>query len=255
MSGAQSSCMHEYVFTAEYEQGADPLTDVFIAHPQLVGTALRVSVSSAGLWRVDRYSGPEPALERLLDVVTDPAVCNECLGEHPACTVRGEHEVVQDDAERRLVYSYADEGRDCHSVPYAAGRTLGDGVLFDAHRRGNVYEWRVLVPGEAGAGDLFDRLQDGLPEGVTVSLTEAGSPSGPRGLRADPVGLSPDQREAIETAVALGYYGTPREASLREVADALDLPKSTLRYRLRRAERRLTDAVFGDTGRLRPAAD
>lgn len=238
--------MREYVFAAEYERGADPLMDVFIENPTLVGRALRVSVSNAGLWRVDRFVGSTDTLERLEAVVTDPSVCNECLGDHPGCTYDSEYEVVADEPESRLVYAYTAGGRYCHSVPHIVSRTFGEGPLFDARRRGNVYEWRVLLPGDAAGGEVFDRLQDGLPDGVSLSLKQVGTPSSWSAVDISRRDLSHDQRRAIETAVDLGYYGTPRAASLGAVADALDIPKSTLRYRLRRAEQWLTEQVFGE---------
>lgn len=51
--------------------------------------------------------------------------------------------------------------------------------------------------------------------------------------------LSVDQREALHTAVTHGYYETPRQVDLSALADYLDIPRSTLSYRLRRAEAEL----------------
>lgn len=239
--------MREFIFAAEYERGADPLMDVFIDYPDLVGRALRVSVSSTGLWRVDRFTGPSEALERLEAVVTDPTVCNECLGVHPNCSYESEYEVLEDGSESRLVYAYTSGGRYCHSVPHLVARTLGEGPLFDARRRGNVYEWRVLLPGETAGGEVFDRLQDGLPDGVSLSLKQVGTPSSWSTVDVPKSTLAHDQRRAIEVAIDLGYYEMPRAASLGEVADALDIPKSTLRYRLRHAEQWMTEQVFSET--------
>lgn len=55
-----------------------------------------------------------------------------------------------------------------------------------------------------------------------------------------------DQRRAVETAVGLGYYETPRAASLGDIADVLDVPKSTLRYRFWNTEQWTTEQVFGE---------
>lgn len=239
-------CMREYVFTAEYESGADEVMDVFIEYSGLEGWALRVAVSNSGLWRVDRFVGPTSALDALEQVMTDSAVCNECLGEYPDCSIDTEYEVVRENEECRLVYSYAPNDGYCHSIPYLVSETVGEGPLFDARRRDNQYEWRILLPGDTGGGEVFDRLQAGLPKGVSVSLTQVGTPSSWSTADTVMTTLPSDQRQAIETAVELGYYETPRGASLGAVATALDLPKSTLRYRLRRAEERLTESVFGD---------
>ncbi|WP_438267350.1 helix-turn-helix domain-containing protein [Halomarina litorea] len=238
--------MREFVFAARYERGADSLMDVFISYPDLVGRALRIAGSSAGLWRVDRLVGPEDALNEVERVMTDHSVCNECLGEHPGCTIEGEYEVVAEGDESRLVYAYTSGGRYCHSIPFFTTQTVGNGALFDARRRENVYEWRVLLPGETKGGEIFDQLQDGLPKGVDISLSQVGSPSAWPSADLSQKNLPSDQRRAIEAAVECGYYGTPREASLGDVAAALDLPKSTLRYRLRRAEEWLTNTVFSE---------
>ena len=40
----------------------------------------------------------------------------------------------------------------------------------------------------------------------------------------------------MTTAVEHGYYETPREIDLSELAEKLDVPRSTLTYRVRRAE-------------------
>lgn len=238
--------MREYILTAEYDWGADPLMDVFISHSNLVGRALRVAASSAGLWRVDRFVGPDDALDKVERVMTDHSVCNECLGEHPGCTIDGEYEVVADERGGRFIYSYSSGGRYCHSIPFFTTQTVGNGALFDARRRGNVYEWRILLPGDTMGGEVFDRLQDGLPEGVELSLKQVGAPSAWLNADISQMDLPHNQRQAIEAAVECGYYETPREASLGDVADELDLPKSTLRYRLRRAERWLTNSVFSE---------
>lgn len=56
--------------------------------------------------------------------------------------------------------------------------------------------------------------------------------------------LTPRQREVVETAHGLGYYEVPREATATEVADRLDLDRSTVTEHLQRAERRLVSAVL-----------
>jgi hypothetical protein len=235
--------MREYTFTAKYGRGADAVMDVFIDYPDLLGTALNITASSAGLWRVDRLAGPSPALDAAEAVFTDKSVCNECLGEHGKCDISGEYEVVTESPTSRVLYSYADNGTYCHSVPFIAHRTFGDGLLFDAQRRANVYEWRVLMPGDPPIGDLFNELVDGLPERVFVSLSQVGTPSAWGVPTASLDDLSHEQRRALEAAVRQGYYATPRDASLGDIADQLGLPKSTLRYRLRRAEAWLTETT------------
>ncbi|MFW5965438.1 MAG: helix-turn-helix domain-containing protein [Halodesulfurarchaeum sp.] len=56
--------------------------------------------------------------------------------------------------------------------------------------------------------------------------------------------LTDKQRQAITAAVAAGYYATPRETSLGELADRLDISKSALSQRLKAAESKLVNAAF-----------
>jgi predicted DNA binding protein len=137
-------------------------------------------------------------------------------------------------------YSHSRNVSYCHSVPYFAVTTLGDGLLFDAQRRGSRYEWRVLAPDDAPVGELYDALRDGLPEGRTVTLRQVGTPTRWGEHVTTIADLPYEQRRALEVAVSMGYYETPRDASLGDIAAALGVAQSTLRYRLRRAEAWLT---------------
>ncbi|UPV75861.1 helix-turn-helix domain-containing protein [Halorussus limi] len=48
--------------------------------------------------------------------------------------------------------------------------------------------------------------------------------------------LSPRQREALVTAVEMGYYRIPRDATTAEIADELGVERRTVEEHLRRAE-------------------
>lgn len=54
------------------------------------------------------------------------------------------------------------------------------------------------------------------------------------------------QREAVTMAVAAGYYASPRETSLDELADNLDISKSALSQRLNTVESKLATSAFAD---------
>ena len=63
--------------------------------------------------------------------------------------------------------------------------------------------------------------------------------------------LSPEQRAALEAAVEHGYYETPREVTVDDLATRLEIPRSTLTYRLRRAEAYLAESYASENGFLR----
>lgn len=105
----------------------------------------------------------------------------------------------------------------------------------------------MLVPAERNVDTLHQRFREDLPDGVSLTIRRIGTPE--RWLHAkrpqSGTDLSFEQREAIETARRLGYYDHPRKVTMEDVAAELDLPLTTLRYRLRRAEAWATATALG----------
>lgn len=56
--------------------------------------------------------------------------------------------------------------------------------------------------------------------------------------------LTDTQREALVVAYERGYFNSPREASLEDVAEELGITQQSLSSRLRRGHRRLIDATL-----------
>jgi len=56
--------------------------------------------------------------------------------------------------------------------------------------------------------------------------------------------ITEKQREAVAKAVAEGYYSTPRETSVEELAAAFDISTSALSQRLNAVESKLATAAF-----------
>jgi len=239
--------MREYVFLLEYDRGVHPVRDVFIDHPSVVATALDVSIAHDGGWRVERVTGPEHALDAVESVYFDEQ-CNDCTHPTSACDTTLSYRVIERDRTTRTIYRHVTDMSYCSSLGYLALRSLGDGLVFDTTQRGPYYEWRVLVPSERNV-DAFQRaLREDLPAGVSLDLRRAASPDRWLHARQPSSGLSLpyEQREAIETARRIGYYEHPREATLETVAAELDVPLTTLRYRLRRAEAWATEFALAE---------
>jgi predicted DNA binding protein len=55
----------------------------------------------------------------------------------------------------------------------------------------------------------------------------------------DPYALTPKQRDAVLTAVRLGYYNTPRDATLDTLAEVYGVSKAAIHNRLAGAERKI----------------
>lgn len=227
--------MREFVFAVEYDVGHDPVMDVFIEHPRTLSKTVACSATAESVWRIDRISGPPSALETLDTLLLDPERCPECLATHD-CHPTKHVEVLARDATSRTIYTHLSDVDGCHSLPYLAAEHLGDGPFYEAKRRGERYEWRILLPDETRVGGLYDAIRDGLPEGLRLSLTHLRTPTHWADGALTAADLPYEQREALETAVERGYYETPRETDLETLADGLGIPRSTFQYRLRRAE-------------------
>ena len=85
-----------------------------------------------------------------------------------------------------------------------------------------------------GRHELQDIVADLRETGATVRLQrlvdlDSGAAAG---SRVDDTPVTDKQREAIRTAYELGYYETPRESDLGDVADELGISKSAASQRL-----------------------
>lgn len=227
--------MQEFVFTVTYDRGSDPIADVFIDYPNVVMTSLSCSVTANSIWYLNRITGPAAALDRLDDVFLDPTHCNECL-DAQRCDTEWTYELLSSGETSRTVYAYGTDGDDCHSIPVLGVTHLGDGLFYDAERRGDQYRWRILVPDDAQVGDLYDTINDGLRDGLRLQLNHLTEPTRWGDTVVSLSGIPHEQRSVLREAVERGYYETPRAVTTQELADELDIPQSTVQYRLSRAE-------------------
>lgn len=227
--------MREFVITLEYESGVDPVADVFIEHSGVLSKSIACSVAGNVMWRLDRISGPAAAIDRLEHLLLDTERCNECPN-RPACRSHHEYEMLARDGTSCTLYTYRSAIDRCLMVPSLAAEYLGDGLLYETQRKTNQYEWRILMRNDANVGRLYDALQAELPERISVSLSHLTEPTHWTDKAISVTKLPHEQREALKLAVEYGYYQTPRETSLNELAETVDIPQSTLQYRLQRAE-------------------
>lgn len=102
--------------------------------------------------------------------------------------------------------------------------------------------WQVSFAGERGEIEpALDGVREDANADVTVErITAAGDAHRPeRQRRLDT--LTPTQRKVFELAREEGYYEWPRGTSTRDLADELDVSKTTLLEHLRKAESKLLD--------------
>lgn len=104
--------------------------------------------------------------------------------------------------------------------------------------------WPVFFPGDrAEMEEMLEELREEMDADITVtrnmSARGGGTTHSENVLRGDR--LSKRQREVFEFARQRGYYEWPRNVSTRELAEEMDISKTTLLEHLRKAESKLLD--------------
>lgn len=107
-------------------------------------------------------------------------------------------------------------------------------------RRPLVYEGGRIHGHVVGDPDVLQATLDGLPESVAVRIDSISQfPS----AGVNPAtALSDRQREALETALDMGYYESPRAATHEEIAAELGCAPNTASEHLQKGEAKLVKA-------------
>ncbi|AWB26968.1 helix-turn-helix domain-containing protein [Halococcoides cellulosivorans] len=108
-------------------------------------------------------------------------------------------------------------------------------VVFDDRGR-----MRMTILG--AEADITAAIDD-QPPGVDVTVVDVGDYD--RYFDTPASGLTDRQREAVRTALAMGYYDVPATCSLAEVAATLDVAEATASELVARGERAILDDVLG----------
>jgi len=235
--------MREFVFEIRYESDADELMDLFIETPDARSTTLLCSMGNAQLWRLDRITGPSSVVEQATELLTDPTY-NQLTITDRACGGRHYSDVLENGSQRSLVYSYFEQLIHCDSVPTITNRYINGALLFEIVRQENSEHWRILMEDDKKVGMLYDTLGSLLQDGLSFHFDHVGDAAGPLLTLFDSVSIRPEQSRVLELAAEKGYYETPRETTLDELAAALDWPRSTVSYRLRKAEAALVESYI-----------
>jgi predicted DNA binding protein len=237
--------MRELVFTLTYEPDCNAVAEALAEHPDAGIRSLSLHATPESLWRVDHATGSPAALDAIEDAFLTADYYADCLAtDHPGATQRTQ--VLEHDSERLVLYSYWERTPACASVPHVALEYLGEGALFETRHEGREYTWRIIHPGGDVRG-FFDSLETAVEESATIDIGRLSDVTSPR-TDTETAGsneLPPEQEAALRAAVEHGYYETPRAVDLSELADTVDVPRSTLAYRLRRAEAHLAERHVG----------
>jgi predicted DNA binding protein len=243
--------MRELVFALEYEPGYNRVADTLTAHPDARIRSLSLHATDEHLWRVDHATGTPEALADIETTFLDTDYYADCLATED-CSATQSTEVLDRAGDTLVLYSHWERTPACASVPHIARAHLGDGVLFETRHEGRHYTWRLIHPGDGDVAAFFDSLETAVGDCARMEMLRAGDASAPVDASHDPGALSPEQEAALRAAVEHGYYESPREVDVGDLATHLDVPRSTLTYRLRRAEEHLAKQHVAGTQTEQP---
>jgi predicted DNA binding protein len=106
--------------------------------------------------------------------------------------------------------------------------------------------WQVSFAGERGDIEpALDGVREDAGAEVTIERIASASENGHRERNRRLDALTPTQRKVFDLAREMGYYEWPRGCSTRDLADELDISKTTLLEHLRKAEAKLLNPVSG----------
>ncbi|WP_425494332.1 helix-turn-helix domain-containing protein [Natronoglomus mannanivorans] len=109
-----------------------------------------------------------------------------------------------------------------------------DAVVLEASGGAGYWELRIRFDNR----EQVSRFQQYCVEReISFSLQRLYGPSQP--LTGGQYGLTSKQQEALVTAWEAGYFDTPREVTLDDIASTLDITRQSLSQRLRRAHHAL----------------
>lgn len=230
--------MRELTFELEYEAGADPLMDVFVESSSLSSDGIASCVRRDRFWRLERFVGPSSSLERVEQVRLDPDTPREVMT-HTECRAVREYDVLERAPATLVLHTHVKRLHTCNSVMALAARHLDLGVVFQTKRRENCQRWRLLMRSEENVDVFYDQATEYLGEGIELHIGRLGPAERLEYDSLATVSVSEEQRETLRAAIEHGYYETPRQLTVVELAEVLGVPQSTVSYRLRRAEAQL----------------
>ena len=151
----------------------------------------------------------------------------------------GEFERVIEIGAETAIYSveYTDDAKILSPVISAA-----NGVILDMENDGRAWVLTVWMPERTDLGQLWDYAQG---NDIDIELLRVNEYDG---LDETDAGLTDSQREALLVAVDAGYFEEPRNATLGDVAAALDISQPAASGLLRRGIKRLVVSSLMDDG-------
>lgn len=123
------------------------------------------------------------------------------------------------------------------------GTVLGPGTLADG-----AFHLRAVVPGPVDLERVLAARDKALKSGgwTHFQLERTGTFDAARAAAgALAAEMTPKQLEVLRSAVALGYYESPRKITLDDLAEVFGISKAAIHNRLQAAERKIITGYLG----------
>ncbi|MBS3761058.1 MAG: helix-turn-helix domain-containing protein [Haloarculaceae archaeon] len=151
-------------------------------------------------------------------------------------TIGGFERVLETrDGEAIYSFEYTDEAKVISSVISAA-----NGVILDMENDGSAWIFTIWMPERTDLAHVWDYAQENDVDIELLRVNEYAS------IGNTDAGLTDSQREALLVAFETGYFEDPRNATLSDVADELDISQPAASGLLRRAINRLIISTLLD---------
>jgi len=189
------------------------------------------------------------------DACTISDVCGDgrgaLLGRSANDGVVHEEFVVEGDVDTPLDEVYADGDEHVYRFTRDAGRACPcerieewDCPVVDARVENGSLFVTFHAPDRETLGDVVDTLGESHEDVRVVRILGAGGETTTPDLVEGDV-LTERQRRLVSLAAERGYYDTPRECTLTDLADAAGVSKSTASTTLHRAEEQIVKRFLG----------
>lgn len=113
-----------------------------------------------------------------------------------------------------------------------------EGTILNAHAEEGWWHLRIMFPDREALSSTYEFCKESDLRVEVEAIYELDEERGGR------FGLTDDQYETLSTALEKGYYEVPREISLGDLAEELDVSHQSLSERIRRGHRNLLERTI-----------
>lgn len=239
--------MYEFSFTLTYERGCHEYSDLFIEHGSLRSETVYACFDPSEMWALELLTGDPEKLAVIDDRLLDDSIERYSITDR-RCDGNRRTSLLEKKRGQRTTFTYLSDVTRCDAVPLIAATFFSAGALFRQTRSGRSATWDILVQDDENVGLLYDAVGGRLTDCATFSFNHLREVDQWDNRLLHPNEIRPEQQDVLTAAVDHGYFETPREVTLDELATELDLPRSTVSYRLRRATAELAKSFVDRDG-------